>query len=69
MFDKELYRKVKPEFIKSIQRNGFEFITDYCVLTGLSLFVAYEFIKEEYPEKSDWCDFNINRLKKIYRYK
>ena len=69
MIDKEQFRKVKPEFIKLIKKNGFDYITTYCALANLSLFAAYEFIKEDFPEKAEWCDENIKRLKEFYGYK
>lgn len=69
MHDKKDYIRVKKEFIKLIEKNGFDYITTYCSLAALPLIVAYEFIKEDYPEKTQWCDDNIKRLKEFYGYK
>lgn len=69
MQSKEDFRRVKNEFIKMIEKNGFDYITTYCTLSGLPLIPAYEFIKEDYPEKTKWCDDNIKRLKEFYGYK
>lgn len=69
MHDKEDFRRVKNEFMKMIEKNGVDYITTYCTLSGLPLIPAYEFIKEDYPEMGEWCDANIKRLKEFYGYK
>lgn len=64
----ELFRKTKPELIRSIEKHGIESLSMFCACTGLPVIVACYFVKEEMSQFDEVLDKKIEVLKEFYGY-
>lgn len=70
MFNAEDYRHLKEVTIDHFIKKGLDKakIVEYASLSGIPLTVIYTYIKEEFPEKGEFCDREIEKLRKFYGY-
>lgn len=69
MFKPDDFRRFKNEVIAYTKKNGFDSISDYCVLTGVPVLAAYTFVMEEMEELKDKCQQRIIEIKQFYGIK
>ena len=64
----KLYSNAKNDLIKHVKRKGIEDVSFYCACNSLPLYVAYTYVKEEYPEHNDYCNEQLKTLREFYGY-
>lgn len=64
----EDFRSQKNGVIEYIKKHGIEGVSGYCVLTGIPVIAAVNYIKEDFPEYEEECNKRIDLLIKFYGY-
>ena len=64
-------KNIEKQLIKCYQKYNFERFHEFCVLNCVSLIESYEIVRDftDNQEHKEFCQQNIDRLKKFYGVK